>query len=155
MHGWSDWVLQLQPFFSEHAAELFQVLSSADLIVGHNVEFDLAFLGRELRAAGQPSLTQAPYCTMKAFKDRFPGESANLDACIAKIGGRRQGARHGALEDAVLSVCLYRWLEFGHPQFMVLEHWLSPSNLRERTPEPSPPWPARKRRTRRASEPSV
>ena len=49
MHGCSDWVLQLQPFFSEHAAELFQVLSSADLIVGHNVEFDLAFLGRELR----------------------------------------------------------------------------------------------------------
>lgn len=147
-HGWSDWVLRHQPFFDDYAATLHKILSGADLVVGHNLAFDLDFLGRELRDAGHAALRLGAYCTMRAFQERFVGQRASLDSCVARIGGRRQGRLHGALEDAVLAMSLYRWLAFGHAQSIGLETRHLPTNLQECPPEPPRPWPSRKRRPR-------
>jgi DNA polymerase-3 subunit epsilon len=129
-HGWDDWTLQHQQPFALYAPQIHAALAAGDLIVGHNLEFDMEFLGRELRAAGLPALAAGAYCTMQAFRERFPDSRANLDTCIAMIGGSRQSNIHGALEDAFLAAYLYRWLVFGQRRWVPLPVLSGPINLK-------------------------
>jgi hypothetical protein len=43
-HGFDDWTLRHQEPFAEYAEKLREFISSANLIVAHNAEFDLSFM---------------------------------------------------------------------------------------------------------------
>jgi DNA polymerase-3 subunit epsilon len=146
VHGYSDWVLRHQEPFAEHAEGIWKFIHRAPVITAHNAAFDLPFIDRELRAAGCPPVSRPSYCTMESYRDRETGGKASLDAICAKIGRRRSGKRHGALEDALLCMQVYLWLHdcplrFNFPPDMEMK----PFNLRDVPPVPEGPLPRRKR----------
>jgi DNA polymerase III epsilon subunit-like protein len=79
IHGLTDWCLRHQKTFAENVDGVIAVLNDADLIVAHNVDFDLPFINREFRAAGHPVLAKRTYCTMQACRQRQLGSSQLVD----------------------------------------------------------------------------
>ncbi|MCG5235485.1 3'-5' exonuclease [Xanthobacter oligotrophicus] len=130
VHGWRDDVLRKQEEFTAHAPFIHEILSKADVVCGHNLGFDLGFLHRELAKVGLSEIRTNPYCTMQAYRNKFPGRKATLDLCLQDIGGSRAGETHGALEDAFLAASLYAWLRFGVIDTFGLNAWPDPFNLR-------------------------
>jgi DNA polymerase III subunit epsilon len=137
VHGYSDWLLCHQEGFSAHSAFLRQYLNCAELIVAHNAEFDLSFINRELRRAGQGELDRPVYCTMEGSRARnLP--SAALGRVCEQIGIARSGQDHGALEDSWLAMMVYLWLHgcpFTRP-FSDAGSLVEPFNFRKVSAEP-------------------
>lgn len=70
-----------------------------DVLVAHNLHFDLRFLEHELARAGLPPLEAEALCTLRLARRLLPGlPSRSLDALRAHFG--LGGARHRALGDA-------------------------------------------------------
>jgi DNA polymerase III subunit epsilon len=113
VHGLSDRLLSFQPLFREHASEIVEFLRDADAIIGHNIEFDLQFLDRELSLTGSER-PQEPrtICTMHAFRRFLPGEQSSLDSACDwfDISTDERSKHHGALIDANLTAALYQEL---------------------------------------------
>jgi DNA polymerase III subunit epsilon len=109
-HGLSDWWLRYQPAFEAHAAELRRAFDRADLVVGHNIGFDIRMIGHEFAKCGVQELGTESYCTMAGFRSRVAAARANLDFCLDHIGQRRSTSVHSAFEDSFLTMNLYRWL---------------------------------------------
>jgi DNA polymerase-3 subunit epsilon len=109
-HGLADWWLRFQPPFECHAAEMRAMFERADLVVGHNVGFDIRMMNHEFGKCGAPELTVDWFCTMQAFRQQSAGP-ANLDACLSSIGLSRSTSTHSAFEDTFLTMNLYRWLK--------------------------------------------
>ena len=155
VHGWCDWTTRFQDLFADLAPRIFDWLSWADEIVAHNADFDMHYVQRELRKAEAEQLSQPALCTMEMARERWYGEPAKLDACLQRIGMARQGQRHGALEDAVLTAGLY--LHMTGQKSRLLDHlakprtWPGPSNEKPCPPRPAGELPRRtpKRRARR------
>lgn len=151
VHGYHEWTLRHQAFFSEHAQAVYDFLEGADVVVAHNADFDIGFVNREFAAAGLPSISKPSFCTMNAYRDRS-ARRASLATVSRAIGLSRSGFQHGALEDAWLTMQIYLWLH-GAPMPMsflsqVPAEQRRPSNLRPVPPAPSGVLPARKRRPR-------
>lgn len=53
--------------FQDHIEEIEQDFSRIDVIVGHNVSFDIKFLKEEFRRNGRSFSYQQEFCTMKRF----------------------------------------------------------------------------------------
>lgn len=113
VHEIDDWTIRHQPLFGEHLKEIDSIIRNADGIVCHNAKFDMSFLLRSYEKYGV-SLPDLPVdCTM--VEARYRGESASLTRCAARIGLKRSGNTHGAMEDAVM--CLRIWLNYRNIQF--------------------------------------
>ena len=99
VHGLTEELLRGAPAFGEVAAALAARLTGA-VIVGHNVAFDLAFLGAEYERAGAPMPAFPALCTRALAErlDRRP-DGWNLAACCAEAGVAPDRA-HTALGDA-------------------------------------------------------
>lgn len=153
VHGHDEWTLRHQPFFSEHAADVREMLEEADVVVAHNAAFDLSFVNRELEAASLPPLTRSAFCTMQTYRARFAAR-ASLNAVAARVGMARSGQRHGALEDAWLTMNVFLWL---HDCPRRYDFEACPERgFRNFQPVPAMPageLPPRKRRPRRKSAP--
>lgn len=106
VHGYSDEHLALHEPFAMRAAEIGRFVASGDCIVAHNAAFDLRFIGDELRRAGQPARLPPSHCTMQAHRLRHGG-GGSLDTVARHHGLARQGARHGAMEDAWLAMLIF------------------------------------------------
>jgi DNA polymerase-3 subunit epsilon len=147
-HGFDDWLLRHQEPFGSYAAPVARFLDSGELILAHNADFDLGFLRRELGAEGQ-KVRRRVQCTMQAYR-KAHGGSASLNAACAAVGLRRQGAIHGALEDAWLALMLFLWLK-GFRQCAGFDRCgahLEPFNLLPAPPRPEGALPRRKRARR-------
>jgi DNA polymerase-3 subunit epsilon len=70
MHGYPDRLLCEQEAFSTRAGFLRQYLNCAELIVAHNADFDISFINRELRYAGERALDRPIYCIMEGCRER-------------------------------------------------------------------------------------
>lgn len=149
VHGYSDWVLRHQDTFDVHAETIQKFFNSSDLLVAHNVEFDLAFYNREMGRTGRSPFASATCCTMIAYRQRgFPG-SASLDAVCHRMGIARANRQHGALEDAWLALRAYLWLKkVPFSAKLPPEFERGPSNLKPAPPLPEGPLPRRRRRKR-------
>lgn len=105
VHGFSDRLLKHQSPFATYAEAVRAFLSSADLVVAHNVEFDLGFINSELRRANLQPLSTPSFCTMQASRRQHV--TAALDDVCARLHLARSGKHHGALEDAWLAMQIY------------------------------------------------
>lgn len=106
IHGYSDSLLQRQASFTGDAEEISDFLGRADLVVCHNASFDLRFVNQALNSCSLPILSAKSYCTMENYRRQYDG-SARLDSAIARFGLSREGRRHGAFEDAWLTMNLF------------------------------------------------
>ena len=87
-----------------HWTPSWRFLTSYELLVAHNVAFDLRFINREMRLSGLPPLTRPVYCTMKGYRALDLGGSASLSAVCGHIHLARSGDLHDAIEDAWLTM---------------------------------------------------
>jgi DNA polymerase-3 subunit epsilon len=150
IHGHSDWKLRHQPFFIEEAEEVSAFLGRADLVVCHNANFDMRFMDREFAKAGMPPITAECFCTMEGYRGRYPG-SASLNNVIRQLGLKRESGKHGALEDAWLTMNVFfllQGVQAGFPFSTLGEDQRKLENLRDVPPIPDGDLPPRKRRLR-------
>ena len=148
VHGYSDWDLRHQDLFAAHAAAIHAFLHRAPLVVAHNAAFDLRFVGQEFGKCGLPPLSGRTFCTMQTYRDRGHPGSSSLDAVCARIGARRGGARHGALEDAWLALRVFLWLHGRKGGLAMPETFRAgPTNWIVPPPVPEGPWPKRARKS--------
>lgn len=120
VHGLSDGFLRHQPRFADHAGQIRDFLADA-MLVAHNAPFDAGFLDAEMTRAGLGGTARRYWCTLQAFRARFPGRPAKLDQA-ARLFGLDVSARqihHGAYVDAWIAGQLFRrlaWNQEPHPQ---------------------------------------
>ncbi len=145
VHGWSDWTLRHQSSFKNLAAGFHKLLSEADMLIGHNIAFDLGFLNREFEMCGLPPISTKNFCTMLAYRDKFPGQRASLTACMAAIGLQRRSKTHNAIEDALMAANLYGWMHGQREYKSIPEDNPLPGNFVVPPPVPEGVLPRRKR----------
>lgn len=148
VHGYDDWTLRHQEPFSGSASAFNTFISEADLLVAHNADFDISFINREFSFSGIAPLSIPTYCTMKAYRAKGAGGSAALAAICGRLGIKRVGETHGALEDAWLAMQVYLWLHecphYTTPFSSVQDP--GPVNFREPPPRPEGKFPPRRRK---------
>ena len=106
LHGIHDEDVAEEGGFEEVAEELRDFIGDRP-VVGHNVGFDTRFLNAEFERANVRGIHEnKSYCTMRRFREAFPGEGSSLDAVAARIGRSRKTEIHGALEDALLTAAV-------------------------------------------------
>lgn len=149
VHGYSDALLAIQETFADNQEDILGLLNGADLVIAHNVAFDIGFLNRELAAIGRPRVVTPSFCTMREHRHAYPGISAGLEVCASEIGLSRAGGRHAALEDAWLALMIYLHLKGGAfiKPFASLGLDPAPRNLRPLPPDLAEKEPPRKRKS--------
>ncbi|MGH8505298.1 MAG: DNA polymerase III subunit epsilon [Stenotrophobium sp.] len=110
VHGLSTEFLSSKPLFAAIAAELWEYLKGAELII-HNASFDLGFLNSEFARAGYAQKLEE-VCTitdtLSMARRMHPGQKASLDALCKRYGVDNSGRDlHGALLDARLLADVY------------------------------------------------
>lgn len=109
MHGLSDAFLARQPPFAAHAGEVAAFFAGR-CAAAHNLAFDRRMLGGEFALLGLDPPWAAEFCTLRAWRRAHPGRRAGLAHAAAACGLTREGALHGALEDAWLAAQVLRAL---------------------------------------------
>jgi DNA polymerase III subunit epsilon len=105
--GITDDLLVDAPTFDTIADDLLAFLGD-DLIVGHNIGFDLGFLDAELRRAGRPTLLNPRLDTLALAQRTLSKQRRwNLDAVAKALGLRSPGGRHRAEPDARLTAAVF------------------------------------------------
>lgn len=135
-HGLDDWLLRHQRPFADYAADLRQMLAQAPLVIAHQLSVKLRFLNAELERAGLEAVAPRGFCTREAAKRRWPGESPELNDCLARLGFHRGARKHGAAEDCALTSALY--LFFQGNMKPDIRYPANPHNRREPPPAPEP-----------------
>lgn len=151
VHGYDNWSLRHQDLFASHAEDIWKFIHRAPVIVGHNVAFDARFLEREFRKAGCPPISRELSCTKEAYQLAGHSGSASLDAVCRRAGFARASTRHGALEDAWLSMLIYLWLLGYQIQTPMPEAFAArPKNWKEPPARPDGELPRRTRKVHKA-----
>ncbi len=103
----TDDLLSDAPRFAEVAEALLGFLGD-DLLVGHNVSFDLAFLDAELRRLGRPTAINARLDTLTMAQHVLTGQRRwNLDAVARALGLPVPSGRHRAEADVRLTAAVF------------------------------------------------
>lgn len=100
VHGYNDWVLRHQNLFEEKMSNILSFIEESNLIVAHNVKFDLRFIKDSFANSGIDIGEVDTICTMEMH-------GGSLSACARKLGIEREKSTHDAAEDAVMCMCLY------------------------------------------------
>ena len=109
IHGITDADVAECSVFADLAAELFEFLDGAELVI-HNAPFDVGFLNHELALAGHPRLED--HCqivdTLQEARHRHPGQKNDLDTLCGRyeVDNTRRD-KHGALLDSELLADVY------------------------------------------------
>lgn len=113
VHGLDDWFLRHQEPFAARAEVINEFVSSADLVVSHNIEFDYFFLLRDLSASGVALPRPQTECTMRMWSIHTRQKyRSRLDSIAHDLGLSRQQV-HSSIEDAWL--CMAVWLYIRTP----------------------------------------
>ncbi|HPJ38473.1 MAG TPA: 3'-5' exonuclease [Spirochaetota bacterium] len=114
--------------FSHHIKEITSDLKHADIIIGHNILFDIRFLRHEFMSCGTLFPGKKMFCTMKYFTDiikipksggryKYPnlgelarylgiGDSDVAKACETLFGGRDLRPHDARFDTAAVKLCL-------------------------------------------------
>lgn len=147
IHGYDDWTLRHQNLFIEKIKDIQSLINECDLIVAHNIKFDISFMRREFHKCGIEFPNIDTLCTMEETIGR-----SSLQACAEQIGLHRNNEIHDAGEDAKIMMCVYlsrrsniKVKEF-FPQLLTpIENFISPP------PRPNGPLPRRNNIQKKAS----
>lgn len=115
VHGLNTWYLKHQPLFAEYADEICSYIENA-ILIGHNIQFDIGFLNKELISAGKSPIRNPTQCTMMLAEHRF-GRRLSLVDLTAQYGADLNDLRlndiHNAYDDACVALGLYSALTKG------------------------------------------
>jgi DNA polymerase-3 subunit epsilon len=92
IHGFSVeqlYELSEGKYFEDYFDELLDEFSSADFLIGHNVNFDVKFLKSEIEGCGEDLVPKHTFCTMGYYKD------------ICKLRNYRGEVKNPKLEEVV------------------------------------------------------
>ena len=103
VHGITNADVRNAPTWAQIERKVIAFLTGCEL-VGHNIAFDLRFLGAAKEA---PALVT---CTMKAWR-RHHGKSIKLGVAAAAIGFTPSGAFHRSAADTEVTRALHLWLK--------------------------------------------
>ena len=113
VHGISEADVAAAPDFSEHAADLQELLAGAELI-GHNIAFDKRFLNEEFARAGLKPLEDIAgkiTCTMELAREKYPlAPSHKLSGLAEHFELGAQQDQHDAYQDVQLTRKLHEVL---------------------------------------------
>jgi DNA polymerase III epsilon subunit family exonuclease len=98
--GIRDIDLEDAPRFQEIADDLLSFIGD-DLIVGHNVGFDLSFVNGELKRLSRPGVPNAHFDTLAAANRLLPELKRKSLGKLAASLGIPEGRNHRAYDDAV------------------------------------------------------
>ncbi|GHS91481.1 DNA polymerase III subunit epsilon [Alphaproteobacteria bacterium] len=105
--GLTEEFLKDFPPFSAIASEFLDFIQDSQLVI-HNASFDIAFLNEELKALSLPALPFSQALdTLTLARQKFPGQTASLDALMKKFHIVVPREKHGALLDAKILTLVY------------------------------------------------
>ncbi len=110
-HGLGDWLLRHQKGFAHYAERLRGLLAQAPLVIGHELARKMSFLNAEFERAGLQRIRPQGFCTRDAAARRWPQESPSLEACLNRLGIRREKRQHGASEDCAMTAALFLFFQ--------------------------------------------
>ena len=99
IHGITPEDVQNEPEFPAVAAELLPFLTSADIVVAHNAQFDIGMLSGTLKHFGLPIPSFPTLCTCQTARRAWP-ELPNHKLCTLTAHIGHAFRHHNALEDA-------------------------------------------------------
>jgi len=80
-------------YFEDHLDEIIEDFQSADILIGHNVRFDIKFLAHELEGCGEDLSPNHTFCTMNYYKnvckiltDRGEYKNPKLEEVVKFLG---------------------------------------------------------------------
>lgn len=87
VHGITNEFLQDKPRFAAIAAEFWEFVRGAELVI-HNAAFDIGFLNHEFARLSLPPVTNecAVLDTLVLARQKHPGQKNNLDALCKRYG---------------------------------------------------------------------
>ncbi len=135
-HGLDDWLLRHQKPFADYAERLRTILLQAPLVIGHDISRRMSFVNREFERAGLEPIRPRGFCTREAATRRWPKESPALDACLSRLGIKREQRQHGASEDCAMTAALF--LFFQGNMKPDIRYSARPHNLQVPPPAPAP-----------------
>lgn len=106
IHGITDEMVADEPPFKTHAARIQQLVDGVTLI-GHNVQFDVSFLHRELVRAGQKGLA-VDHPTIDTARIERSVNSHRLGACYERYTGEVLDDAHRSEADTAATVEVLR-----------------------------------------------
>ena len=126
MHGITNEFLADKPLFTSIAADFFEFVEGAELII-HNAPFDVGFLDAELQRLDQSYAAIADVCgivdTLVMARGKHPGQRNNLDAlCQRYMVDNSQRDLHGALLDAEILADVYLAMTGGQTVFQLSDN---------------------------------
>lgn len=100
IHGYNDWTLRHQNLFEEKMHNILYLIKESDLIVAHNVKFDMKFIRNAFADAKIDIGELDTMCTMEMH-------GGSLASCAGRLGIRRETSIHDAAEDTMMCMFLY------------------------------------------------
>lgn len=79
--------------FLDKYVDVYQEFLSADMVIGHNVQFDIKFLTKELEACGISYKPNSVFCTMQYYKS------------VCKLIGRNGDLKNPKLSEVTNFLC--------------------------------------------------
>ncbi len=103
VHGITDRDVRDQPRLHEALPGFLAFLGDeSSLLLAHNAEFDIRFLGAALAQTDCPAPKHRVYDTLRLARRYFPGAGRRTLEAIARHLGLGAGVEHRALSDAVM-----------------------------------------------------
>lgn len=110
VHRISNEMLVGCPTWKDVADDIFAFLSETDVLIAHNLEFDLPFIENSLNRCGHSILNKKGFCTMEngrwaTFDGKFP-KLKELCFCFA-IDYDENEAHSAEYDTAILAQCFF------------------------------------------------
>ena len=126
VHGITNEFLNDKPRFDRIAADFFDFVEGAELII-HNAPFDVGFLDAELQRLDRGFSPLINVCsvvdTLVMARGKHPGQRNNLDAlCQRYMVDNSQRDLHGALLDAEILADVYLAMTGGQTTFQLSDN---------------------------------
>ena len=99
VHGISMEKLQNEPYFKSNAAEIRDIFSKADGLMGYNVGFDISVIQAEFERAGIPKLDLNNVAIYDAYLIWTKHEGRSLSHAVERFLGKPMEGAHDALAD--------------------------------------------------------
>ena len=99
VHGISMEKLQNEPHFKSNAAEIRDIFSKADGLMGYNVGFDISVIQAEFERAGVPKLDLNNVAIYDAYLIWTKHEGRSLSHAVERFLGKSMEGAHDALAD--------------------------------------------------------